>query len=155
MKNKKLLLLIIISISVLFILSGCSSAGISLELSPNPINFSESQTAKEIELTVRTQGIGNISLNQMIVEVIDENDEPIFNDEKDINISDQFIIGGFSKSESYTLDLKKIFNPTDYGYSSEAFSLFYTGILEGKSHTLRITVTGSDNTSLTTQINYN
>lgn len=157
MKNKKLVLFTIIAISALLVLSGCSNAGISLELSPNPINFSENDTEKTLELTVTTEGIGNISLNNLIIEVIDENNENIFKDEKSIDISDQFIVGGFSDTVSYTLDLRSVFDPAEYdGYNSDtAFSEFYNGYLEGKTHKLRLTVTGSNNTSLTAQINYN
>ena len=50
MKNKKITLFIIITISILFILSGCSNGGIFLELSPNPVDFSQEQTERNLEL---------------------------------------------------------------------------------------------------------
>ena len=153
MKLKKLILFIII-ISVLLILSGCSDAGISLKISPNPVEFSKSQTKRDITLEVKTEGLGSINLNKMIVEVINEDDESIYKDEKSIDISNQFIVGGFSKEVDYTLDLKKIFKLSDYD-SYDTFPLLYQGLLKGKTHTLRITVTGSNNTSLTAQIKYN
>ena len=156
MKNKKLLLFTIIAISALLVLSGCSNAGISLELSPNPINFSENDTEKTLELTVTTEGIGNISLTNMIVEIIDEDGETIPVGEKELDINSP-VIGGISETVSYTLDLRSVFDPAEYdGYNSDtAFSEFYNGYLEGKTHKLRLTVTGSNNTSLTAQINYN
>jgi hypothetical protein len=154
MKNKKVLLLSIISISVLFILSGCSNAGISLSLSPNPVEFSEDQTKQDLALTVKTEGLGNISLDQLIVEVIDEDGQNIFRDTKDIDISEQFIIGGFSKTESYTLDLENVFKLSDYD-NYTTFPELYDRLLKNKSHKLRLTVTGSNDSSLTVQINYN
>ena len=156
MKNKKLVLFTIIAISALLVLSGCSNAGISLELSPNPINFSENDTEKTLELTVTTEGIGNISLTNMIVEIIDEDGETIPVGEKELDINSP-VIGGISDTVSYTLDLRSVFDPAEYdGYNSDtAFSEFYNGYLEGKTHKLRLTVTGSNNTSLTAQINYN
>lgn len=36
---------------------------------------------------------------------MDEDGQNIFKDTKEIDISDQFIVGGFSKSKSYTFDL--------------------------------------------------
>jgi hypothetical protein len=156
MNSKKLMFFILISLSFLLILSGCSSAGISLSLEPNPVEFSESQTKKEITLEVKTEGLGTIDLNKLIVEVVDQDGELIFSDQKDININDQFIVGGFSETEKYTLDLEKIFDPTEYGYSSSiSFTDFYNQFLEGKKHELIITVTGSNTTSLTAEIIYN
>ncbi len=154
MKNKKLVLFTIIAISALLILSGCSNAGISLELSPNPIEFSENDSRKELTLTVTTEGLGNITLDTLIIEIIDENDEILFDDTKDLNISEQFIVGGFSEDITYTLDLEKIYNSGDYNSEYASFSSFYNDFLEGKTHTLRLTITGSNNTSLTAQINY-
>jgi archaellin len=154
MKNKKLTLFIIITISILFILSGCSNGGILLKLSPNPVEFSQEQTERNLEITIKTEGLGSITLDKMIIEVLDEKDETIFRYSEDLNISDQFIVGGFSESVNYTLDLENIFSPEDYG-SYDSFSDFYIDILQGKRHTLRITVTGSDNSSLTTKIIYN
>ena len=155
MKNKKLLLFIIIVIPVLLLLSGCSNAGISLKLSPNPIEFSQNQTSRDLTLEVKTEGLGSISLDNLIIEVIDENDEIIFKEQKEIDVSAPFIVGGFSDTVDYTLDLEKIFDPADYSYDSDqSFSLFYSEFLAGKTHTLRMTVTGSNNTSFTAQIKY-
>lgn len=156
MKIKKLLLLTISSALILLILSGCSNANISLRLRPNPIEFSEGQTKKELSLEVKTEGLGSISLNKMIVEVIDQDDQRIFSEEKDIDISAPLIVGGFSDTVSYTLDLEKIFELSDYGYQAdEAFSVLYTEVLQGKTHSLRVSLTGSNNTALTAQIIYN
>ncbi|TDQ01739.1 hypothetical protein C7957_103146 [Halanaerobium saccharolyticum] len=155
MNSKKLSLSILIFLASLLILSGCSNAGISLNLEPNPVRFSSDQTKKEITLEVKTEGIGNIDLNKMIIEIIDQNGEIIFTDKKDINITDQFIIGGLSETENYTLDLEKIFDPTKYGYTSNVdFLVFYNEVLKGRSHSLNITVTGSNTTSLKTEVIY-
>lgn len=153
MKSKKLLLFFIIAISALLILSGCSNASISLRLSPNPVEFSDNQIKEELTLEVKTEGIGSISLDKMIVEVFNQNNEVIFYDQKDIDISDQSIVGGFSDTVDYTLDLEKIFNPADYG-SYVSFASFYNDVLAGKEHSLNITVTGSSTISLITRIIY-
>jgi hypothetical protein len=152
MKNKKLLLLSIIFISVLFILSGCSNAGVSLSLNPNPVNFYEDQTKEELALTVKTEGMGSLSLDNMILEVLDDQDQVIFEREKTIDISSP-VIGGVTKTESFTLDLKNIFS--SYFNSDEEFIEFYRQKLAGETHTLRITVTGSKHSSQTAPINYN
>jgi archaellin len=154
MNNNKISLFIIITISILFILSGCSNGSISLDLSPNPVEFNEDQTKSDLKLTITTEGLGSITLDKMIIEVLDEEDEVIFKYSEDLNISDQFIVGGFSESVNYTLDLENIFDPEDYG-SYDSFSDFYNDVLLDKTHTLRITVTGSNNSSLTTKIIYN
>ena len=155
MKNKKLLLFIIISVSTLLILSGCSNEGVSLSLSPNPVEFNKNQTTRDIELTVKTEGMGNLSFHKMIVEIIDKDGKNITVGEKDLDISSP-VVGGLSETINYTLDLEKIFNPAEYGYKTGvSFTKFYNEFLQGKTHTLRITVTGSNNSSLTTQIKYN
>ncbi len=157
MKNKKLLFFIIIAVSALFILSSCSNAGISLSLSPNPIEFDENNLEQDLELTVTTTGFGSLSLDNMIIEVIDENDDVIFDEEKEIDVSSP-VIGGITKTVSYNLDLKDVFDPAEYdGYSSDTdFTEFYNKYLkdQDKEHTLRITVTGSNNTTLTVDIIY-
>lgn len=160
MNSKKLSLFVLISLAVLLILSGCSSAGILLELDPNPIEFTEeqireNQTSKDLELTVTTEGFGSLSLNNLIIEVIDENDEVIYDHEKEIDITLP-VIGEHSETENYTLDLKKIFTPEEFDEynSDETFAEFYVRVLQNKSHRLRLTVTGSNDSSLTAQINY-
>jgi len=154
MKSKKSLLFIIITLAVLLILSGCSNGNITLSLSPNPVIFNQDQTERELELTVSTEGLGSLSLDNLIVEVIDQNDEVIFDEKKEIDLSSPLIVGGFSDSVTYTLDLKKVFDLSDYDeYLS--FSELYSGLLQDKRHTLRITVTGSNNSSLTARIIYN
>jgi hypothetical protein len=156
MNSKKLLLFILTSLAVLLILSGCSNAGILLELDPNPVEFTENQTSRELELTVTTEGFGSLSLNNLIIEVIDENDEIIFDDKKEIDITFP-VIGEHSKTENYTLDLEKIFTPEEFDEynSDETFAEFYRRVLQDESHTLRLTVTGSNDSSLTARINYN
>ena len=156
MNSKKSSLSILIFLASLLILSGCSNAGISLELDPNPVEFSQNETSRDLDLTVTTEGFGSLSLNNLIIEVIDENDEIIFDEEKEVNITLP-VIGEHSKTVEYTLDLKKIFTPEEYDEynSDETFEEFYLRLLQDESHTLRLTVTGSNDSSLTAQINYN
>ena len=156
MNSKKLMFFILISLSFLLILSGCSSAGILLELNPNPIEFSENQTSRKLELTVTTEGFGSLSLNNLIIEVIDQKDKVIFDDTKEIDIIFP-VIGEHSKTENYTLDLKKIFTPEEFDEynSDDTFEEFYLRVLQNNSHTLRLTVTGSNDSSLTAKIKYN
>ena len=101
------------------------------------------------------EDLQGLSLKNVDLIVYNKNNENIFKDEKSIDISDQFIVGGFSDTVSYTLDLEDIYNSGDYNSDYASFSTFYTEFLQGNTHTLRLTVTGSNNTSLTAQINYN
>ncbi|MFP4198712.1 MAG: hypothetical protein ACLFSO_03855, partial [Halanaerobium sp.] len=134
-----------------------SNAGISLSLSPNPIEFDEDNLEQDLELTVTTTGFGSLSLDNMIIKVIDENDDVIFDEEKEIDVSSS-VIEGITKTVSYNLDLKDVFDPAEYDdYSSDTdFTEFYNKYLkdQDKEHTLRITVTGSNNTTLTVDIIY-
>ena len=97
--------------------------------------------------------MGSLSFNKMIVEIIDEAGENITVGEKDLDISSP-VVGGLSETIPYTLDLEKIFDPADYE-KYDSFLPLYQDLLQDKTHTLRLTITGSNNSSLTARINYN
>lgn len=153
MKNKKLLFFAFLSLAALLLLSSCSNANILLSLSPNPVEFSESEPEKELTLKIETEGIGEISLNQLLVELMDQDGEVILDGKKAIDIQDQVIVGGLSEEVKYTLDLREILKSDDYNYND--FSELYNDLLKGNTHSLRLTVTGSITTTLEAEVIYN
>lgn len=155
-KIKKLSLLIILFLS-LTLLSGCFSPNISLQIKPSPIEFSESELSQEITLEMKTEGLGEITLENYIVEVIDQDGEVIFTDQDSLDISDQLIVGGITETQSYTLNLEDVYQSTlnKEGYDPANISLFYQEVLKGQKHSLKISVTGSINPTVKTDIIFN
>ena len=152
MKSKKLSLLVVLFLG-LILLSGCFDPNISLQIKPSPIEFSENDLSQEITLEMRTEGLGEITLENYIVEVMDEDGEPIFSDENSLDVSEQLIIGGITEKQSYTVNLEEVYQTRleNEGYDAD-ISLFYQEVLKGQKHSLRISITGSINPSIKTDI---
>lgn len=138
--GKKIFTVVFI-LSLITILGGCSAGGLYLNIEPDPITYTVNQSSQEIILEVTTRGMGRISLDKFIVEIIDNQNEVIFTEQKEIDITDQFILPGITHQEKYLLDIKEVFSD-NYG-GQEGYELFYNQILKGRQYEIRISVIGS------------
>jgi hypothetical protein len=156
MKIKQLSLAAVLFLG-LVLLGGCFSPNISLQIKPSPIEFSEDELSQEIILEMKTEGLGEITLNNYIVEVMNKDGEVIFSEKDSLDISDQLIIGGITETQSYTVNLEDVYQSMleSEGYSPDNMSLFYQEVLKGQKHSLKISVTGSINPSVKTDIIFN
>jgi|GEM_PF-2156231 len=138
--GKKIIAVVFI-LSMIPILGGCSAGGLYLNIEPDPITYTVTQSSQEIILEVTTRGMGQISLDKFLVEIIDNQNEVIFTKQKEIDINNQFILPGITHQEKYLLDIKEVFS--DYYEGQEGYELFYNQILKGRQYELRVSVIGS------------
>ncbi|MGM0446089.1 MAG: hypothetical protein ACQEQH_06750, partial [Bacillota bacterium] len=107
--NKKYLKISLVLLLTVFLVSGCSLQGsLSLTVTPNPIEFTFENQSVDTTLKVTTVGFGKITIDQIIILVLD-GEEEIANDVIEVNETIDFSVPGFSHEENYTLNLSDLY----------------------------------------------
>lgn len=143
---KSILILVLI-----FLLTGCNMQGsISLTITPDPIEFTFAELEKDIEFEVRTEGFGEIWINEIniVVDDPDKEDETLYSDSITVDKNIDFSVPGFSYTKTYTINLNDF-------YEGEITETIYNNNLEGRETTLKVTITGSKVTTTEVPIIFN
>jgi|AntRauTorcE11897_2_1112592.scaffolds.fasta_scaffold09519_2 hypothetical protein len=146
--NKNYLKISLGLLLIVFLVTGCSLQGsLSLTVIPNPIEFTFADQSVDTTLKVTTVGFGQITIDDIIILVLD-GEEEISNDVIEVNETIDFSVPGVSHEEKYLLDLSDL-------YDQEITQEFYDDNLRGKNLTLKITITGSKTTITKVPIEFN
>lgn len=133
---------------IIFLVTGCSLQGsLSLTVTPNPIEFTYENQSVDTTFTITTVGFGQITIDQLIILVLDGEQE-ISKQVIEVNETVDFSVPGVSHEENYTLSLSDL-------YDQEITETFYDNFLKGTELTLEITITGSATTTTQVPIVFN
>jgi|GEM_PF-2322803 len=137
----------------LLILTGCS-ASIALNIEPEPIEFTEDDTTETITISLRTSGVGNVRVDELILLVYDEDEQEVY--ESKIDVYEEFpVVPGVSFEEDYVLDVCDIIENienTDEEISEENCQEIYEKQLAGSEYELKILLQGSITSTATANI---
>ena len=126
----------------LLILTGCS-ASIALNIEPEPIEFTEDDTTETITISLRTSGVGNVRVDELVLLIFDEDENEIFQDELEVG-EESFIVPGVSFEEDYELDVCDIIEyKENEEVSEEECQKIYNDELAGYEYELKILLQGS------------
>ncbi|MDZ7671900.1 MAG: hypothetical protein U5K53_03545 [Halanaerobiales bacterium] len=146
--NKNYLKISLMFLLIVFLITGCSLQGsLSLTVTPNPIEFTYEEPSVPTTFKVTTVGFGQITIDQIIILVLD-GEEEISKDIIEVNETIDFSVPGVSHEEKYTLDLRDF-------YDQEINQTYYDDYLLGETFTLKITITGSATTTTEVPIEFN
>ncbi|MGM0419933.1 MAG: hypothetical protein ACQEQG_02960 [Bacillota bacterium] len=129
----------------LVILSACG-AGISMNIEPNPIEFTEEDVGRDKEITVsmRTTGIGSISVDYLDMSVLDEEGNAIINKKVTVDES-SFVVGGLGFEESFNINLCDIIIKEIPEADEDNCEQYYSNLVNSieTNYSLRLVVQGS------------
>ena len=114
-------------------LAGCLQASLSIKITPNPITFEFGEVSKEVTFSFTTSGFGQLKLDKLVLELLDEEGESVWNDEIELDAS-AFVVPGITHTEKHAVELpEELRTATQEEYDAE---------LKGKTYTLSVAVTG-------------
>lgn len=130
------------------LLAGCAgilTPSVSVKVTPNPIEFKFGELEKEITITLKTQGIGKLKVNNISVEIKDPDGEVVHTEEFELAV-DSFIIPDVKHDEKQTISL-----PQEFEYATEAQ---YDEHLKGETYTLTLVVHGTTETKTSVNMKF-
>lgn len=141
---KKIILLTLGLFTIIFIFTACS-ANIALNIEPDPIVFTEDDTTETITISLRTSGVGNVRVDELILLVYDEDEQEVY--EGKIEVYEEFpVVPGISLKREYVLDVCDIIENienTDEEIDEEKCQEIYKEQLAGSEYELKILLQGS------------
>lgn len=133
---------------IVFLVTGCSLlGGLSLTVTPNPIEFTYDNQSVDTTLEITTTGFGEITIDDLIILVLD-GEEEVSKEVIAVNKTVDFSVPGVSYEKTYTLNLSDLYNQD---FTEEE----YNNQLKGEQLTFKITMTGSKTTTTQVPIEFN
>ena len=110
-------------------LACCLQASLSIKITPNLITFEFGEVSKEVTFKFTTSGFGQLKLDKLVLELLDEEGESVWNDEIELDAS-AFVVPGITHKEKHAVEL-----PDELRTAAQEK---YDAELKGKTYTLSV-----------------